>query len=158
MASSTMEAGAGRFVDVRFFRKRPPAKEATATVRLGKHQQWMQRIRPLGEPVRVEVPRDRSLTLEIEFRRLTNDWQAATKYQSSVTAICSHPSYQRIIGMGRSALPFILRDLERSPHLWFWALKAITGIDPVPSDHRGKIALMASDWIAWGRQRGLCAS
>ena len=158
MANSAMTTGGFSAVDMRFFRKMPPAKEATATVRLGKHRLWTQRIRPAGEPVRVEIPRDRSLTLEIEFRRLTNDWQTATKYQSSVTAICSHPSYQRIIGMGHGALRFILRELERSPHLWFWALKAITGVDPVPPEHRGRIALMASDWIAWGRKQGLCES
>lgn len=105
-----------------------------------------------------EASGDHVSRLESEFQRLTCEWQTATKYQSSVTAICSHPSYQRIIGMGQVALPFILQELQQSPHLWFWALKAITGDDPVPPEHRGRVALMAADWIAWARQRGLCES
>lgn len=158
MTNSVMEVVAHGTDDRRFFRRLPPAKNGTAIVQMGNHRLWIQRNRPAVESVRGAFMSVRSRLLEREFRRLTCEWQTATKYQSSVTAICSHPSYQRIIGMGQVALPFILRELQQSPHLWFWALKAITGANPVPQDHRGRIALMAADWIAWGRQRGLCES
>ena len=49
------------------------------------------------------------------------------------------PSYQRIIGLGSAVVPLLLRELERQPDHWFWALKAITGADPVPAASRGKL-------------------
>ena len=92
--------------------------------------------------------------LEREFSRLIEEWRAATVFSSSLTEISAHLAYQRIVGMGRAALPMIFRELATEPDHWFWALKAITGCDPVPSTHRGNIALMAADWLAWGRSQG----
>jgi hypothetical protein len=66
-----------------------------------------------------------------------------------------HPAYQQIIGMGKEALPFLIRELERNPDHWFWALRAITGEDPVPAEHRGRVRLMAQDWVKWARKRGV---
>jgi hypothetical protein len=68
-------------------------------------------------------------------------------------------SYQRIIGMGKSALPFILRELRRElrqgePDDWFPALWAITGDNPVPPDSQGKMNEMAKAWIEWGLRNG----
>jgi hypothetical protein len=56
--------------------------------------------------------------------------------------------------MGSPALPLILRELQRETDHWFWALKAITGEDPVDPDDRGKLANMAEAWLRWGRERG----
>lgn len=56
-----------------------------------------------------------------------------------------HPAYQQIIGMGREAVPLILRDLQRRPDHWCWALAHITGEDPVPAE-------VAEAWLDWGRQ------
>jgi hypothetical protein len=67
-------------------------------------------------------------------------------------ALC--PSYQRIIGLGPAVLPLLLRELEREPDHWFWALKAIAGEDPVPGASRGKVREMARAWVEWGRQQG----
>ena len=92
--------------------------------------------------------------LEHEFSRLTHQWRAETEFSSSLTEMAGHPAYQRIIGMGRLALPMIFRELATEPDHWFWALKAITGCDPVPPSHRGNIESMAADWLAWGRSRG----
>ena len=94
---------------------------------------------------------------EREFSRLTEEWRAATAFSSSLTEVSAHPAYQRIIGMGRLALPMIFRELATEPDHWFWALKAITGCDPVPLTHRGNIHLMAMDWLNWGHSRGYVA-
>ena len=64
------------------------------------------------------------------------------------------PSYQRIIGLGPAVVPLLLRELERAPDHWFWALKAITGADPVPPAARGGIREKVRLWIEWGRQQG----
>lgn len=154
MPSSVMKVAARSTTERRFLRRPPPASEATPTVRLGNHQLWILQHHPEGRSARRQFVFDQSLALDREFRRLTGEWQSATKYQSSVSAICSHPSYQRIIGMGPPVLPLILRELQQSPHLWFWALNAITGINPVSPEHRGRMDLMATDWIEWGRQQG----
>ena len=64
------------------------------------------------------------------------------------------PEYQQIIGMGKSAIPQILRELERQPHYWFWALEAITRENPVPQEDRGRLNETTSAWLKWGREHG----
>jgi hypothetical protein len=88
------------------------------------------------------------------FDRLADQWRKETAFDSSLTDMSMHPAYQQIIGMGRAAIPLILRDLSKEPDHWFWALKAITGDDPVPSDHYGNITQMALDWLQWGARNG----
>ena len=65
-----------------------------------------------------------------------------------------HPSYQRIIGMGETAIPMILNELDRRPDHWFWALYAITGADPVSKSTRGILSEMSKAWLEWGRESG----
>lgn len=93
--------------------------------------------------------------LDFEFARLTSEWKEATEFESSVTRIAMHPSYQRIIGMGPIALPLILRDLELTQDAWFWALRAITGEDPVRPDERGVIHLMTVAWLKWAVRKNI---
>lgn len=90
-----------------------------------------------------------------QFRHFTAWWKRDTEFQSSSTRIAMHPGYQRIIGMGKDALPLILRDLEATQAQWFWALKAITGDDPVPMEDRGYVDRMTRAWVRWGIQRNL---
>ncbi len=99
-------------------------------------------------------PASRQLGIALQFYRLASKWKEDTSITSSTTQICMHPSYQRIIGMGSGAVPFILRELEERPANWFWALKAITGKDPVPSEHIGKARQMAKDWLGWAKEEG----
>lgn len=93
-----------------------------------------------------------------EFGRLSAEWKEDTRYVSSVTEIATHAAYQHIIGLGAEMVPLILRDLQQEPHQWFWALRAITGEDPVPLSAKGKVREMAEAWIQWGRGRGLIAN
>ena len=65
-----------------------------------------------------------------------------------------HPAYQRIIGMGESAIPLLLEELDARPDHWAWALRAITGVDPVPDASRGKLRPTADAWVKWGRDNG----
>jgi hypothetical protein len=93
-------------------------------------------------------------SLEAVFADLVQRWKAERGPSSSTTELAMCPSYQRIIGLGPAAIPYLLRELEREPDHWFWALKAITGADPVPAQSRGKIGEMARHWTLWGRERG----
>jgi len=90
----------------------------------------------------------------LEFFIFSKRWKEGVVFLSSITEACLHPDYQRIIGMGDRVIPFILRELERDPDLWFWALKAITGADPVEEENRGRIKQMAKDWLLWAEDNG----
>src|SRR5262249_38599456 len=90
-------------------------------------------------------------SLESEFRSLAQRWKADCALVSSTSAMVSHPAYQAVIELGEGVVPFLLRELEQEPVHWFEALKAITKEDPVAPADRGKIAAMASAWLAWGR-------
>jgi hypothetical protein len=92
--------------------------------------------------------------LEEAFLSLARRWKEERGPSSSTTELAMCPSYQRIVGLGPAAVPFLLRELEREPDHWFWALKAITGADPVPPPSRGKVREMARLWIEWGRKQG----
>ena len=89
------------------------------------------------------------------FGELTAAWKEKAKYLSVTAQMALIPEYQRIIGMGAAALPLILEELRREPDHWIWALRAITGEDPVPEESRGKMNEVAAAWIAWGQQQGI---
>ncbi|MGD1072729.1 MAG: hypothetical protein ABSB15_21620 [Bryobacteraceae bacterium] len=76
---------------------------------------------------------------------------------SSITEMSMCPSYQAIIGMGKSAVPLLLSQIQSEgddPDQWFWALSSITGVDPVNDVDRGDFSQMATAWLEWGRREG----
>src|SRR3954468_21378689 len=80
---------------------------------------------------------------EQRFRRLAAVWEAETMYLSDAHRIIEHPAFQEIVGMGEAAIPFLLRELEKSPSQWVWALPRITGARPVSSSDGGNLRKMA---------------
>jgi len=88
------------------------------------------------------------------FENLAHIWLEQCAQLSSIREITLHPSYQQIVEMGEKALPFIFARLEREPEHWFWALRAITGENPVPSESRGNIAQMVDAWLKWAQKNG----
>lgn len=96
----------------------------------------------------------RDRTTASKFGRLAKQWKKETAHVSSNSQRAVHPAYQRIIGMGEAAIPFLLHELDREPDDWFWALNTITEADPVPARARGKMERIARAWITWGRKRG----
>lgn len=88
------------------------------------------------------------------FYELKNKWEEDTAILSSVTEIAMHPAYQQIIGMGQDAIPLILAEMKKKPGHWFWALKSITGNDPVPPEQRGRVKKMTEAWLNWGIEQG----
>ncbi len=91
-----------------------------------------------------------------KFDRLANEWRSAIRYVSSLSQMVTHPAYQRIIGMGAEAIPLMLERLGHQPEHWFWALKSISGQDPVPEEERGDVEAMSRTWLSWGREHGYC--
>ena len=110
-------------------------------------QEWRIACAHFAEPV------SRSdLSAVGKFSRLATQWDRDTLNVSSVTSLVLHPAYQQIIGMGKAALPLILRELRTSGGHWFWALHAITGVDPVRSVDRGKYEQMKQAWLTWAAE------
>ncbi|MBK8916138.1 MAG: hypothetical protein IPM64_16345 [Phycisphaerales bacterium] len=89
------------------------------------------------------------------FAGLARRWREETVWLSSVTEIAMHPSYQAIIGMGPDALPLIIDELRERQGYWYWALKAISGEDPIPPCDRGSVSRMRDGWLRWAAERGL---
>jgi hypothetical protein len=90
----------------------------------------------------------------IRFDRLSAMWKQEAADLSSATAMAMLPSYQRIIAMGPVAIPLILGQLEAEgdqPDHWFWALRSLTEVDPVPPAERGNVRAMAKSWIDWSK-------
>ena len=85
--------------------------------------------------------------VETEFRALVDQWNAEAPPSSRIEDLILHPDYQRIIGMGPAVVPLLLREMVRKPDHWSWALRAITGANPIKPEHRGDLELIAQDWI-----------
>jgi hypothetical protein len=91
------------------------------------------------------------------FKRLVKEWQEQRGAMSSITEAVLCPAYQSIIGMGADAVRFIfaqLLDEGDEPDQWFWALKAITGADPVKDEDRGDFVKMGASWLEWAKNEG----
>jgi hypothetical protein len=89
---------------------------------------------------------------EKEFEELAERWRRERGPTSSPMEMVMKPSYLRIIGLGKPAVPLLLRELHKRPDHWFWALISITGENPVAPEHSGDLKKMAEDWLAWGRE------
>jgi hypothetical protein len=89
------------------------------------------------------------------FNELATQWKRETRFLSNITTKSMHIAYQKIIGMGRTALPLILQDLlDNGPNDWFWALTMITDYNPITEDIAGNMNAMTEAWITWGKQTG----
>ena len=92
--------------------------------------------------------------LESLFGRLVQEWHHDTDVLSDSSRLAMHPAYQRIIGLGPQVVPLILREMRDRGGHWFWALRSITGDNPVPAEEVGRVARMKELWLQWGREKG----
>jgi hypothetical protein len=90
--------------------------------------------------------------LKRTFKGLAEKWKRETRHISSITKTSMHPAYQQIIGMGESAVPLILQEMQENGGHWLWALHAITREDPAHEGDDFDAAVQA--WLNWGRSRG----
>ena len=114
------------------------AIEKLTKLLLASEANWQQRLGPLQR----------------DFYRLAAIWKTTTIHMSNITEKCSHPAYQQIIAMGPDVLPLIFEELDREPDDWFVALRALTGVNPVPMQSRANIRETVSAWREWAKQHG----
>jgi len=92
----------------------------------------------------------------LRFQKLSEEWRRETAITPSVKKMSMSRPYQKIIGMGMAAVPFILGELElkgNDPEHWFWALEMITGINPVPEENYGNTVEMARAWLKLAEEK-----
>jgi hypothetical protein len=113
------------------------------------------RVRPWSTRGKIPIRRTHHVSYSVrqEFGQLVSRWKADTTFLSSDTDIVLHPAYQRIMGMGERVLPLIFQNLRDEGGNWFWALRHITGENPVSSGDIGKSKRMKEAWLTWGRER-----
>lgn len=90
--------------------------------------------------------------LEQSFNKLAQKWKRETVNISSIQQMVLHPAYQEIIALGRRVVPLILNQLKEKPDFWFWALRFLTGANPVTKDMRGDLMAMRKAWLDWGSE------
>lgn len=92
--------------------------------------------------------------LAAKFDRLADEWEDDRPRGADIAQMTAHPAYQRIIAMGKPAVPQILDRLAAKPDHWFVALHAITGASPVAPENRGRFKEMTAAWLQWGQEQG----
>jgi hypothetical protein len=110
-------------------------------------------VLPLQAPPTAPILRADAEQKHPEFAALAERWRRETRFSSSLDEKILHPAYQSIIAMGKSAVPLVLSELELHHGHWFWALRFMTGEDPVPEG--SNMAQAREAWLDWGRGKGL---
>jgi len=103
-------------------------------------------------PELLAKPEEQASELQEEFNRLARTWYRETGKLSSAEQMVMHPAYQKIIGMGKEALPFIFKELKATRGHWIWALAMITRDDKAKPGMKFREAVDA--WLAWGARNG----
>ncbi len=89
-----------------------------------------------------------------KFQTLAGQRKQETRHLSLMSDIVLNKAYQQIIGMGKPAIPLLLKALKEQPDHWFWALRSITGENPISPADRGRLPKMAEAWLQWGKEHG----
>lgn len=93
--------------------------------------------------------------IEDRFTKLAAVWEEQSTYLSSMEKQCMLAPYQEIMTMGWPVVPLILKRMEQEPDWWFWALRFITSVNPVPESAEGDLTKMTDAWLQWGRRNHL---
>jgi hypothetical protein len=101
-----------------------------------------------------QVEKEAPETLEQEFNELARQWRRETGMMSFARQKATHPAYQKIIGMGKDALPFIFRELRNRGGDWLWALEAIARPKANPAAGTTNYKDAAAAWLRWGEENG----
>lgn len=90
-----------------------------------------------------------------EFLKLAKKWQSETQHLSSPIPKYLNQHYARIIGLGPRVAKLIIENLDKVEGDWFYALRAVTGENPVSSEMAGDYDRMAQAWKTWAKNKGL---
>lgn len=92
--------------------------------------------------------------IEQQFEHLSSALTEEFIMVSSPSQIALHPFYKQIIAIGEKAIPLLIKKLDDTPTMWFWALEEISGVNPISVSDKGNIPLMVSSWKKWAKKNG----
>ena len=88
------------------------------------------------------------------FTELADKWEYETVFLSRIDLAIKHPAHQKIVGMGEPAVPLILERMRKKGGHWFYALRDLTGANPIQPAERGNVRAMQEAWLKWGEANG----
>ena len=101
----------------------------------------------------VQIINEISPTVYDEFNELKANWISETSFISSFSERILNYNYQRIIGLGSKAVPYLISDMKENQNDWFWALECITGEKPYSDEDSGNILVMIEKWVKWAEKK-----
>jgi hypothetical protein len=93
-----------------------------------------------------------------KFNELAKNWKSETAGYSIAYHKYTNKNYLAIMGMGLAGIPvvaLILKDLEKGPEFWHYALKNITDENPVAKEDINNLVKIQKAWLAWGKKKNL---
>jgi hypothetical protein len=81
----------------------------------------------------------------LRFFVTTNDSSANMEFSSCERLVAFRQCREAI---------HLFAELRKQPDQWFWALRSITGEDPVPAPARGKVREVIAAWLEWASRNG----
>lgn len=109
---------------------------------------WRGILYPVGNSLRASLEDE---ITNATFHALAEQWKRETGHFSIFSQKAMHPLYQGIIKLGERALPVLIKELDKSPRNWFWALRKISGCNPVKEGASVEEAVEA--WKRWWNDR-----
>lgn len=103
-------------------------------------------------PISEATPEQKVEEIRDQFAMWAKVWRNETRNISNVREVIGHYAYRRIIEMGPAVVPFILKELERAPDFWFYALRKLTTANPVRQKYAGNVKKMREAWLIWARK------
>jgi cytochrome P450 len=92
-----------------------------------------------------------SAEVEQTFRALADEWLDETAHLSDPVDKFMHPALVQIIGLGKPAVPLLLKEVQKMSGHWFYALEHINRMNPVPPEDQWSVEKTAAAWLTWGR-------
>ena len=89
------------------------------------------------------------------FESLKNEWVRRTMFVNSMSDINDSEPLKKIIALGAPVIPLILADLKSDPKHWFFALRKLTGANPIKVSEAGNLSKMRAAWLNWASKKGI---
>ena len=92
------------------------------------------------------------MELRAEFDTLADEWDRHRQkvwYSSNIRDYLDHPAVRRLIGLGRPAIPLIIRRYRKDDLPWGFVLQEIAGVKIIEEPNRFSPDEVKRRWIDW---------
>ncbi|MXX01848.1 MAG: hypothetical protein F4Z79_09585 [Acidimicrobiia bacterium] len=110
-------------------------------------------MRPTVPSATQQHPGVDSAEIRIRFRHLFDVWDKETVMCSFPHQIYNHWAYEKIVGLGEPAIPYMLGELQRGNPDIVRALRTISGESLFQGQGLTTEEIMDT-WLAWGEAKG----